>query len=156
MLIPRFGGGFFYTRIQNNYTIRRAGDLFFKLLTINDLRLSKTKKISYWLSVTYAPFSRFFANKANKSNNIHKLLVHSDLKIFADHFLKLLIINNLRLRTSPRAPKSLILNDLSCYFLGLTRSVVCAILIEVSAGKVKVSDSLTWICAWLLRKKLIR
>ena len=40
--------------------------------------------------------------------------------------------SELRLRTSPRAPKSLMLNDLSCYFLGLTRSVVCAILIEVS------------------------
>ena len=49
--------------------------------------------------------------------------------------------NDLRLRTSPRAPKSLILNDLSCYFLGLTRSVVCAILIEVSAGKVKADGS---------------
>ena len=156
MLIPRFGGGFFYTRIQNSYTIRRPGDHFFNLLTIKDLRLSKIKKITYWLSVTYAPFSPFFANKANKSDNIHKLLIHSELKIFADHFFKLLIINNLRLRTYPRARKSLILNDLSCYFLGLTRSVVCAILIEVSAGKVKVSDSLTWICAWLLGKKLIR
>ena len=93
--------------------------------------------------MTYAPFSRFFANKANKSNNIHQLLIDSDLKIFADHFLKLLIINNLRLRASPRARKSLILNDLSCYFLGLTRSVVCAILIEVSAGKDKGSDSAT-------------
>ena len=32
----------------------------------------------------------------------------------------------------PPRPKSLILNDLSCYFLGLTRSAVYAILIEVS------------------------
>ena len=93
--------------------------------------------------MTYAPFSPFFANKANKSDNIHKLLIHSELKIFADHFFNLLIINNLRLRTYPRARKSLILNDLSCYFLGLTRSVVCAILIEVSAGKDKGSDSTT-------------
>ena len=49
--------------------------------------------------------------------------------------------NDLRLRTSPRARKSLILNDLSCYFLGLTCCVVYGMIIEVSAGKVKADGS---------------
>ena len=102
---------------------------FCKLLSINNLRRPKTEKHKLLTISSLRRFSPFYANKTNKSN---KLLVYKDLRFFKNIFCKLLITSNLRILRSPRAPKSLILNDLSCYFLGLTRSAVCAILIEVS------------------------
>lgn len=134
---PLRRGIFLYPDTKQLYD-SAASVTFCKLLSINDLRRRKTEKHKLLTISNLRPFSRFYANKTNKS---HKLLVYKDLRFFKNIFCKLLITSDLRILRSPRAPKSLILNDLSCYFLGLTRSVVCAILIEVSAGKVKADGS---------------